>query len=185
MKQILKSSVFVLSTLLASSGFAAEGSEEHGMSTIAGTSVELKTRDHAFAGSIGDWLAFGHFKHDGFVSNLTLLKGEHRIEAEFGEKDGGIGGSIVRTENGVVHETKIRFMKASKTAPQLVFDLNGQALEVTIVPDDFQNNHFINPTYTATIGAQTHSFTLKGEACYGYSSHLIMMIFGTLAHIQP
>jgi hypothetical protein len=180
MTNVFKSAFLALSLTL---GFAARA-EEHPMSSIVGTGIDLKTRDHAFAGSIGDWLASGSFKHEGFVSKISLLRGEESVEAEFTQKDGVIGGTLAHTVDGHLYQTTLKFVKASKTAPQFLFELNGQPLEVSIVSDDFQNNHFINPTYSASINGRPYSFTLKGEACYGYSAHLIMMIYGALAHIQ-
>ena len=180
MNNVFKSAVLALSLTL---GFAARA-EEHAMSTILGNEIDLKTRDHAFAGSIGDWLANGSFKHDGFVSKIHLLRGEEVVDAEFSQKDKVIGGTLAHTVDGTLYQTTLKFVKAQKDAPQFLFELNGRPFEISVVSDDFKNNHFINPTYSASINDKVYSFTLKGEACYGYSAHLIMMIYGALAHIQ-
>ena len=58
----------------------------------------------------------------------------------------------------------------------------GKDYVVQIASDDFQNDHFINPSYKTEIDGQLLNLRWKRASCYGFSSHLIMMILGAYLH---
>jgi hypothetical protein len=174
-----------LATLFAVASFVSVGAkaEEHAPGTIQGTHIELRTIDHGFAGTINEWLVVGNFDHGTFGSDLTLRNNTTVVNARFADINSELGGTLAHTKStGDAQETKVVFVKAQRAAPQLEFTINGQQVLVTIASEDFQNNHFINPTYTTTLNGEAITFKLTGEACYGYSAHLNMMILGALAH---
>jgi len=80
--------------------------------------------------------------------------------------------------------TEVQFESVDRTNQVINVKIDGETVAVTIKADKFENNHFFNPTYTATLKGKSVSFTLSGgKACYNFSAHLIMMIFGAMAHL--
>ncbi|MEK6556096.1 MAG: hypothetical protein AABZ31_12700, partial [Bdellovibrionota bacterium] len=82
--------------------------------------------------------------------------------------------------------TSLEFAGVKKTgeAEGLVnLIIDGQAVVVNIVGESFANNHFHAPTYSTTLNGQAVTFSFTGEACFGYSTNLSMMILGAMAHI--
>ncbi|MBI4403234.1 MAG: hypothetical protein HY537_03695 [Deltaproteobacteria bacterium] len=169
-------SVFTVITILLSAQVFA--GEEHPLSTIKGTNIDLKVYDHAFAGSIREFVAWGAMEEGQFKSELRMRKAGQTISANFGKTEDGIGGVIqYRTESGT-KQTSIFFERLDKEHQTFMLKINGESVPVIVTSDKFVGNHFINPTYTAQLNGEKISFTLTGQACYGYSLHLVMMIIG-------
>lgn len=168
--------------LLFMSMVGAHASDDHSLSTIQGTSIDLKVYDHAFAGSIKDFVVFGVLDEESFVSELIMRKDGQTIKSEFSKKDNQMGGTIRHWVDSKELVTSIRFIKLVKEENKLLFQANDKEFPVFITSEGFANNHFENPTYRVVINEKEISFTLKGKACFGYSLHLIFMIIGAYLH---
>ncbi|MEK6625270.1 MAG: hypothetical protein AABY86_09895 [Bdellovibrionota bacterium] len=176
----MKGFVMLFCLLLSFSAIAAD---DHSLSTIKGTAIDLKVYDHAIAGSVKDFVIFGNKEEETFTSELTMKKHGQVIRATFGELSDGIGGTISHSDDGVLVSTEIRLKKIDSDLKQITMTAGGKDYVVQIASDDFQNDHFINPSYKTEIDGRTVEFKMeKGEACYGFSSHLIMMILGAYLH---
>jgi hypothetical protein len=159
---------------LAILGLAAHAlAEEHPLSTITGTQIELKSYDHAIAGSVRDFIIWGEVDEENFVSQLFIRKDGKTLRSSFGKlNDGRIGGTI--------NQASLIFVGIDKANSKIQLLLDDHPLEVSISADSFENGHFENPTYRAKVRGRDISYTLKGHACYGYSLHLAFLILGAL-----
>lgn len=157
--------------------------EEHPLSTITGPGIELKVFDHAFAGSIRDFVAWGDVNEQEFASELIMRRDGQTIRTTFRKREDGVLRGTIRheTESGM-KETVLAFVRIDQAKSIIVLNRNGSMVEVGISSEGFANNHFENPTYRATIDGQEIAFTLKGHACYGYSLHLALLILGAYTH---
>lgn len=160
------------------------GDEEHPLSTIEGKNIDLKTNDHAFAGSIKDFVAWGFVDESTFSSELSMRKYGQTIKAKFQKIDGVLQGVIshVVEEGTPAVETHVVFKGIVQEEREIAFEFNGEAIRVKVIPDAFKDGHFINPTYIATVNGEEISYKLNGEACYGFSLHMAMIIIGAYIH---
>ncbi len=171
----------LLIALLVICSFATfAGDDEHALSRIQGTSIDLKTFDHAFGGSIGNAAVWGFLDELTFTSDLKIRKYGQTVTAIFKRGENGVSGTITRNGvDGALVNTTIQFMGLVSEENIMNIRINGQDLVVKITADKYENGHFINPKYTTVISGEEVSFTLYGEACYGLSIHFAMMIFGS------
>ena len=103
--------------------------------------------------------------------------------ATFSKKRDGIGGTIEHKTATGEKISKLKLLKINQTEQSIEFSHNGKSILVEIEADAYENNHFINPRYFANINGEKVSFAIKdGEACYGFSTHLIFMIMGSYLH---
>ncbi len=175
----MKSIVMLLCLFLSFSLLA----DDHSLSSIKGTNIDLKVYDHAIAGSIKDFVVFGNKDEETFTSELIMKKHAQVMRTTFGKLADGFGGTISHSSDGVLVNTEIRLKKIDPAQQQITMTAGGKDYVVQISADDFQNNHFINPSYQTDVDGQAVEFKMeKGEACYGFSSHLIMMILGAYLH---
>ncbi|OFZ20662.1 MAG: hypothetical protein A2X94_04075 [Bdellovibrionales bacterium GWB1_55_8] len=172
----------LLIAILALSFSSVVMAEDHPIATITGTGIDLKTYDHAIAGSIRDFLVWGFVDEATFSSELIMRRDGQIVRANF-KKDGDkIGGVIQQQIDGKSRETAIYLKGINKEQKALLLEIAGEPVTVTIQFDKIENDHFINPVYTATIRGETVSFRLEGDACYGFSFHLAALILGAYAH---
>ncbi|MEK6704234.1 MAG: hypothetical protein AAB116_11455 [Candidatus Poribacteria bacterium] len=157
--------------------------EDHPLSTIKGTYIDLKTYDHAIAGSLKDFVIWGHVDEATFSSELIMKKDGQIIKAFFKKENGQIGGVIKHTVESKDHLTSIYFKRLEKAENKLLFDINGQEVAVAITSEGFSEGHFLNPTYKAILNGTEVNYTLQGSACYGYSLHLAFLILGAYTHL--
>lgn len=155
--------------------------EEHPLSTIQGTQIDLKVYDHAFAGSIRDFVVWGALDEEQGRSELIMRRDGKIVRAYFAKHENKIGGVIRREVEGKTLETTLFFERLDKATNTYYIKINDAVVPIKVTSKEFMNNHFINPTYSGTVGTEAISFTLDGQACYGYSLHLILMIFGAFA----
>lgn len=175
--------LFVLSSVM----FSAAGvrAEDHSISTIQGTQVDLKVYDHAIAGQIRDFVVFGALDESTGMSELTMKRDGQLVRAAFGrDPSTGKFGGLIRHEDQrkQTHETKLQFVRLDKAKNVFTFLVNDQEIEVRVTFDAFANNHYLNPTYRTEVNGKPLEFTLKGSACYNFSAHLNFMILGALLH---
>ena len=170
-----------LLALLILAPFTLAQAGEHGLSTMTGPGIDLKVADHAFAGSIRDFVVWGNMDHDNFTSELLMKREGKVVRGTFSKE-----GEIRSGEGAAERVTTMKFVKIVKPNEshegKIILEINGETVEASIKADGFENNHFLNPTYSATVGGKPVEFTLKGEACFGYSLHLLFMTLGAMVH---
>lgn len=180
--------VFFAALLALSTAFAGE----HKPATIEGTHIDLFERDHSFSGSIHETPVFGVFNEADFLAEVLVRKGAQTLTFKTSQEEKTYKGSISEARIGddgksTEVSTAVQFLGAKKTGEttgELTLSLDGQNLVVSIVGESFSNNHFHAPTYSAALNGQTVSFKFTGEACFGYSANLNMMILTVMAHLQ-
>lgn len=157
--------------------------EDHKLSEIKGDKIELKTYDHAIAGSIQDFVVWGFVNEQTGASQLLMRRDGQVIETSFSKQGDKMGGVIEHTVANKKITTELFFVSLDTNSNEYTFEMNGQPFTVKVTADDFQNHHFINPTYAATLpDGSEFNFRLEGQACYNYSMHLIFMIVGAYSH---
>ncbi|MFK7873867.1 MAG: hypothetical protein AB8C84_12000 [Oligoflexales bacterium] len=150
---------------------------------ITGENLSLKTIQHSFAGSIKNRIVMGHKIQGQFVSELRILENDQEVvsvfQAEAGEKFGGV---FTTSENGIEKAHNIQFIKIIKEEDKYIMSFDGVETSVFVNAESFQNGHFVNPEYSMDLNGEHYSFRLEGQACYGYSLHLISMIMSALVY---
>jgi hypothetical protein len=156
------------------------------LSKITGKKINLSTIGHSFAGSINNKMVLGYKQQGEFSSKLTTITNDTEQTSSFSYSESRIfSGNIKTLENGQEKIHTIKFIKLIKedNIYQMSFDDN--VVEVLVKSDDFRSGHFINPTYSMNYLGEDISFKLeRGEACYGYSLHLIAMIMGSKVFLK-
>ncbi|MFC1522302.1 hypothetical protein ACFL6Y_07820 [Elusimicrobiota bacterium] len=168
--------------------FAALSGDEpsepgHDLGSIKGTNIDMKVYDHAIAGAIKGFVAWGFFDESSGISTLIMRHYAQLITTEFKkQEDGKFGGVIKSGEGDAARITTVRFVKVDPSTHSLVLELNGNSITVNITSEAYENGHFINPTYSTVINGEAVSYKIEGEGCYGYSIHMAMMILGAYVH---
>jgi len=161
--------------------------EDHGQAaaTIMGTEINLMELDHGFAGMIKNTLVFGTLDEETGKSTLVFKKEGKVFHTDFQKTNGTMQGVLTSdNEAGIQTVTEIQFQSLDRVNQTITIKVDGAPVMVSIKADKFENNHFYNPTYTAELKGKPVTFTLMGgKACYNFSAHLIMMIFGAMAHL--
>jgi hypothetical protein len=177
-------SVLSMAFILSSSPAMAS---DHGSNpaTITGTEINLMEMDHGFAGMIKNTLVFGTLDEETGKSTLVFKKEGKVFHTDFQKTNGSMQGILTsEDETGIMKVTEVLFESVDRANQMINVKIEGETVAVTIKADQFENNHFFNPTYTASLKGKTVSFTLNGgKACYNFSAHLIMMIYGAMAHL--
>jgi len=157
---------------------------DHSLTDIEGKEIKLKMYDHAIAGSIKDYVIFGHNNEETNTSELIIRKHGQIIKSTLSKTATGLGGVIIHNNEGITYATKIKFLGLNTQEQKFEFEINDEKIEVLVKAEDFQNNHFINPHYFVTFanGEKIDFKVLSGQACYRASLHLIMMIVGAYIH---
>lgn len=178
----MKKLLALIMIVFLSFGVFANEEEEHALSTITGTNINLQIFDHAFAGSINGVVAWGFLDESIFTSELIIRKYLQTIKTQFKKTDAGIGGEIIRMDGEKEVKTTIKVGGIDGENLQIKLLINGEEVTVQISHEGFEGGHFKNPTYSTVLNGEPVQFTLKGEACFGLSLHLSMMIFGTYVY---
>ncbi len=162
--------------------FAYAGDEEHALTDITGVNLQLKAFDHAFAGSIGNSAVWGFLDEASFTSELIVRKYQQTIKATFKKVDNRIGGVITRMDGERTVETNIYVKGINAEQKQIMLSIDNEDVLVTLDNKDFQEGHFLDTTFSATLKGKQVSFNYKGAACFGLAMHFSMMIFGAMAY---
>lgn len=170
---------FLLITQITSAG-------DHSLTDIKGREIELKSYDHAIAGSIKDFVIFGNTDEDKNLSDLIIKKDGQLIRASFTKNGNILSGRVTHQVNGIQRETSVKFLGIDASQQKILLEVNGAPAEVLIKAEGFQNNHFINPHYYVTLSnARAFDFKImSGGACYKASIHLAMMIVTSFIHFD-
>jgi len=161
--------------------------EDHGTTgaTISGQEISLMEIDHGFSGMIKNTLVFGTLDEETGKSTLVFKKAGKVFHTDFQKTDGAMKGLLQsEDEEGTIKATEVVFMSVDRVNQVITVKIDNEEVKVAIKADRFENNHFYNPTYSAVMKGKPVMFTLAGgKACYNFSAHLIMMIFGAMAHL--
>jgi hypothetical protein len=161
--------------------------EDHGTTaaTISGQEISLMEIDHGFSGMIKNTLVFGTLDEESGKSTLVFKKAGKVFHADFQKTDGSMKGLLQsEDENGIVKLTQVEFLSVDRVSQVITVKIDNEEVKVAIKADRFENNHFYNPTYSAIMKGKSVAFSLAGgKACYNFSAHLVMMIFGAMAHL--
>jgi hypothetical protein len=180
--------IFAFVFALNMNAFAHDGKAEK----ITGTDIELFEKDHAFAGSILQAPFMGVFGEKGFNARAEihhLGKTLHfQIDRIHEKYSGQIQENQLDSQTGKqkVITTLIELMGIEQVGPQearIHFSIDGQFVGVAVSGQSFENGHFQRPRFSAQIGEKSVSFEFSGQACFGYSANIAMMILGSYVHL--
>jgi hypothetical protein len=185
-------STFVVGVSLMTQGIVSSqaNAHEHAEGKISGARIELAEKNHAFAGAIDGNPVFGAFTHEPFSAEFVLRKGESTLRMALVDRNDTYQGAIQETVTGPegqvrVIQTQVAWMGVRKTGEKtgtIRLTINGEPVDVSVVGESFQNNHFQSPKFKATVRGQEITFSFSGEACFAYSSNLAMMILAAKVH---
>ena len=173
--------LIALVTTVPALASAADSEPGQELTTIVGTNVDMKLYDHAMAGSIKDYVAWGFFDEAGGSAELIVRKYGQTVKTVFTKQaNGKIGGTMSRTVDGKELSTTIQFMGVASGGPnkKIVLDINGTRLEVEVIPGAINGTHMVNAEFRANYNGEEIRYTMGGEGCFGKFAYFTMMIFG-------
>ncbi len=151
---------------------------DHPLTMIRGDEIELVAKGHSFSGLIKDRWLMAEVTGAGHSLGTLHLKSEIGVQTfEFKKFNQVFQGELQTTQS----KMKAEFVSLDTKISTYTIRFNQSEYKVRVEADDFQNNHFINPTYILELedGREVKARLLDGQACYMYSLQLILMIFGT------
>lgn len=166
---------------------------EDSAAKMTGSGIELFERAHTFAGSILETPVFGTFEENPFGAKVEIRRNGKTLVLSLAQTQDRYAGDIVELQSSVdTEETKervthIEFMKIEKTGNaegQMTLKIDGEPIQVKISGKSFDHGHFQSPHFESVLGGKKVEFDFTGEACFGYSANLGMMILGTYAHLS-
>lgn len=170
---MLKIALFTISWMFSFISF----SHPTQMGNIVGQDIQLQTIEHGFSGSIKNRLVMGYKKSGEFTSILKILEDDVETTSIFTRTEGeNFGGNLVLRSGDKTVEYAIKFIKLFRDENKYRISFNGEVIDVYVSAESFANGHFINPKFSATYLGEQLAFKMQGQACYGYSLHLITMI---------
>ncbi len=172
-----KQLIAIMAVLMISFSVVAE---EHPLSTIQGTGIDLKNYDHAFAGSVDDFVVWGFLDEPTFTSELIVRKYGQTIKTTFSRGENTIGGNIAYKVEEQDRNIEITVLGVDPQERIIKLAIAGEAVNVKI-EGDYANGHFINPHFSTMMNGREINYTLEGEACFGMSMHYAMMILGAMS----
>jgi hypothetical protein len=181
MKRLVVSALFSVAALSSSLALAENG---HELSTIKGDlNIDLKAYDHAMAGSVKDFVIWGSVNEAQGTSELIMRRDGQDVKALFKQVDKTFGGTVEHRTDYGPRSTTVQFAGLDRQKNEYSFLVNGEIIKARIAAEDFQNKHFIKPTYTIVNkdGSQT-TFKFEGQACYKYSLHILTMMIAATTH---
>ena len=166
----------LVSTFFTTCAFA----HTHKTVNISGTDMQLRSYGHAFSGSIGKLMVQGFKKKGTFESELSIIQNDEKTISHFKKGASSLEGELkLETKNHTSPKT-VQFLGLDRDKNTFNFLFGKELYQVEVKADKFEGGHFFSPEYSLTHKDKKVSFKLEGgEACYGYSAHLIAMIFST------
>ena len=149
------------------------------LTVISGDRIFLKSIHHSFSGSIKNRLVSGIKKKGQFESELTVIENDVKTVSVFKSMDKKSFGGTLKLGSGENQKNYlVEFVGLDRNKDIFSFRFHGKLYEVSVTADNFENHHYTNPKYSINVAGKVVSFQLQnGKACYGYSVHLISMIF--------
>ena len=166
---------------------ATSFAHDHPAGSITGTDIQLFERNHGFAGQILENPVFGAFDHDPFGAQVTLRKGDSTLNFRLEKTGETYAGVFSEKVQDATKATYIEFLKVRKTGEatgEITLRIDGNEVVVNVTGKTFSDNHFHEPTFETVLKGKTVKFDFTGEACFGYSTNLSMMILGAMAHLS-
>lgn len=151
----------------------------HPLADFKGGPVSLKTYDHAFSGSIRDFVIFANNDESTGKTSFLAKKDGSLITTEIKKQEDGSFGSLLSYSDskGVLKEQSVKFISLDKSNNTFTFEVDGNPVKVSVTAPSFANNHFKKPSYHFDLGKSKFSVHMKeGEACYNFSRHIISVI---------
>lgn len=151
---------------------------DHPMSKIIGSDIELTTKGHSIAGKVGNKIIFGDVATtDGHKESWLVMKDDHSvIKTKFSSVEGTFGGVLGDDSK----QMNIRFVGLDRETATYHIAFGEKTYKVRVEAEDFRNNHFIRPEYVLELdGQEIRAKMVEGQACYMFSLHLIFMIYGS------
>ena len=163
--------------------YAAEPPHNVDLGDITGHEIALKMHDHAFAGSIKDFVMWGFVDEDTFSAEMIMRKDKQTVRTIFKKQENGkIGGQIKHVVDGKDVVTTLELKKVNAAAKQIVFEINGVEAIATVSAEWFEGGHHINPAVTLDYNGETIAYKMIGQGCYGYLMFSAMAIVGAYIH---
>ena len=173
----------VLAIGLALFSFAAFAEDGQELTTIIGTNIDMKLYDHAMAGSIKDFVAWGFFDEANGNAEMIMRKYEQTIKTVFKKQENGkFGGTVSHTKDNVRYDTVVEFVKVDAAKKEIHLKIDNEDVVITTEPESVNAGHMVNPKFTTTLKGETVSYVLGGESCFGKSTFFAMMILGAYSH---
>ncbi|OFZ79324.1 MAG: hypothetical protein A2583_00820 [Bdellovibrionales bacterium RIFOXYD1_FULL_53_11] len=169
---------------IALNTYAGEAPHPVPLGDVTGDGIALKMHDHAFGGSIKDFVVWGFVDEASFSAELIMRREGQllKIALKRGD-DKRVGGEIKSMRAGNETVTKIYMTKIVPKEGKIIYDINGLEAVATVTSEAFQNGHHINPAVSLAYNGQTVSYKMhKGEGCYGFLMYTTMMIAGAYLH---
>jgi hypothetical protein len=155
----------------------------HDLGNVTGTDISMKVYDHAIAGAIKNFVAWGVFEESKGASTLVMRRYGQTISAVFKkQEDGTFGGVISSGEGETARKTTVQLAGVDPKDKTFTLRLNGKDVVVSITAEGFSGGHFVNPTYSTVIDGKNVSYRMEVECCFGYSIQMAMMILGAYVH---
>jgi len=181
MTRLMVSALISVAAVSSPVAFAEDG---HQLANIKGDlNIDLKAYDHAMAGSVKDFVIWGSVNEAKGMSELIMRRDGQDLKAIFKQVDKNFGGTVEHRTDYGPRSTSVQFAGLDRQKNEYSFLVNGDMIKARVTSEDFQNNHFIKPTYTIVNrdGSQT-TFKFEGQACYKYSMHILTMMIAATTH---
>jgi len=157
--------------------------EGHDLGNVTGTGIDMKVYDHAVAGAVNGAVVWGFFDEAAGASKLMMRKYDQVISAEFKRQPDKTLGGVITSADGASQRTTSVFLAGADPANKIFkLRINGEEIVVSITPEGINGGHFVNPTYSTTLGGKPVSYRIEVEGCLGYSIQMGMIILGAYAH---
>ena len=181
MKRLVVSALFLIAAFTIPMARAEDG---HQLSSIKGNlNIDLKVYDHAMAGSVKDFVIWGSVNEAQGTSELIMRRDGQDVKALFKQVDKTFGGTVEHRTDYGPRSTTVQFAGLDRQKNEYSFLVNGEIIKARVASEDFQNNHFIKPTYTIVNKDGSHTaFKFEGQACYKYSMHILTMMIAATTH---
>lgn len=187
-----------LLTLIFLTAFSLSGvADEHGPATMKGEKIELFEMQHAFAGKINEYPIYAGFDHQPYGTTLVLRKNDKTLQTRLepvaavegvseGSKLLGVLSENVSADQKV--QTKVSLLSLQRNEDQsalITYLVDDKNVTVLVRGESFENNHFIAPSFEATLAdGERLTWKFSGQSCYGYSVNIAASILLANAHLK-
>lgn len=183
--KIMKHLLFLLALTLFFSQ-PSRSQDEHPLTMIEGQHVSLKLYDHAFAGSIRDFVVWGVMACKDAVAELGMRKHGQTIKTSFRfDEEKKLRGTVEHQDKaGATVKTRLALLAYNAADKTLTYEVNNDKYVVTVKPERIEDRHFVNPAFDilAPNGERIAFKITKGEACVGLSAKIAMLILAAYVH---
>jgi len=183
-------------TITAAIAFACSAfAHEHAPALLKGETLELFEQEHAFAGKVLNSAVFAGFDHQPFGTTLVVRKNNKTLQTRIetpAPREGldskllGILTEQISAEESVVTTVSLQGIQRNEDQSALFNYLVDEKLVTVLVKGErFENNHFMNSTFTATLAdGEVVSWTFSGESCFAYSANIAASILLAHTHLK-